>query len=135
MRAHVGCVVCDSGRHQNEARRRRRHCLHLQVEPLSYGYAVWCRRSAVFVFSNRDKSSPVERDGLTWTPDELHLDLLASQYQDKPAMATVLALEGLEEYDPPNNGDIRRVNAMDESFIYHEPIRGWVQLSSGFCSA
>jgi hypothetical protein len=98
-------------------------------------YKKMAGTSAVFVFSNRDKSSPVERDGLTWTPDELHLDLLASQYQDKPAMATVLALEGLEEYDPPNNGDIRRVNAMDESFIYHEPIRGWVQLSSGFCSA
>ena len=98
-------------------------------------YKKMAGTSAVFVVSSRNKPSAVERDGLTWTPDELHLDHLSSQYQDKPAMATVLALEGLEEYDPPHNGDIRRVNAMDESFIYHEPIRGWVQLSRRVCRA
>jgi len=97
-------------------------------------YKKMAGTSAVFIYADRNQSSPVERDGLTWTQDELHLQHISEKPQEKPAMATVLALEGLEEYDPPSNGDVRKVNAMNELFIYHEAIRGWVQLPRVACS-
>jgi len=43
-------------------------------------------------------------------------------------MANVLALEGLEDYDPATHGDMRQVNSVDKSFVYLASIRGWVQL-------
>lgn len=91
-------------------------------------YQKMAGTAAVFVVAGRDKASPVERDGLVWTREELHLDQLSSQRQIKPTMATVLALEGLEEYDQPNDGDIRQVAAINEHFVYHQPIRGWIQI-------
>ncbi len=46
----------------------------------------------------------------------------------KPSMASVLALEGLEEYDPPAHGDIRQVEALNAAFIYNVRIKGWIQI-------
>lgn len=84
--------------------------------------------SAVFVFADFSKSSPVERDGLTWSDKELHLDEISSDRLTKPAMASVLALEGLEDYDPPQGGDVRKVESLGINFVYSAVIRGWVQL-------
>lgn len=50
------------------------------------------------------------------------------QRRQKPSMATVLALEGLEEYDPPAHGDIRQVEALNAAFIYNVRIKGWIQI-------
>jgi hypothetical protein len=44
------------------------------------------------------------------------------------AMANVLALEGLEDYDPATHGDVRLVGSI---VVYLEKIRGWVQLENG----
>jgi hypothetical protein len=43
-------------------------------------------------------------------------------------MANVLALEGLEDYDPATHGDMRRVDSVGVNFVYLERIRGWVQV-------
>ncbi|PCK04198.1 MAG: hypothetical protein COA42_19405 [Alteromonadaceae bacterium] len=83
--------------------------------------------SAVFLSSNYSGASPVERDGLTWSAKELHLDQLPLQLQEKPSMANALALEGLEDYDVPSNGDVRIVTSINVKFIYFEQINGWVQ--------
>lgn len=83
--------------------------------------------SAVFVFADYQGPSPVERDGLVWTSDELHLNEQLPALNDLPVMANALALEGLEEYDPPSPGDARYVTSLDAAFFYWQPIRGWVQ--------
>lgn len=83
--------------------------------------------AAVFVCEEFDKASPVERDGLTWSHEELHLHQLSSVRHVKPAMASVLALEGLEDYDPPRSGDLRRVESLGVDFVYSAGIQGWVQ--------
>lgn len=83
--------------------------------------------AAVFVIGNMGHASPVERDGMTWTGEELHLDSMPANCQIKADMANALALEGLEEYEPPAHGDQRRVASLDASFVYLEPIKGWVQ--------
>ena len=44
-------------------------------------------------------------------------------------MANALALEGLEEYDPPGNGDLRFVESIGAEFVYFELMRGWIQLA------
>ena len=85
--------------------------------------------SAVFLDTDFAQASPVERNGIKWSAAELFLDTLPSQLNSKPDMATVLALEGLEEYDAPGNGDVRRVTSVDTQFVYLERIKGWVQLS------
>jgi hypothetical protein len=84
--------------------------------------------SAVFIFEGFQGASPVDRDGLVWTEDELHFEQMPTQQRVLPLMANGLALEGLEEYDPPSNGDIRGVSSLGVSFIYMQSIRGWVQL-------
>lgn len=95
---------------------------------VSNAYKKMAGTAAVFISADYDKATPVERDGLIWSADELHLADLPTEHQIKPALATVLALEGLEEYDPPQNGDIRGVASMGMDFIYFEKIQGWVQL-------
>lgn len=42
-------------------------------------------------------------------------------------MSTVLALEGLEDYDKPSDGDVRHVESMGINFIYIEKKQSWVQ--------
>ncbi|TQV78948.1 hypothetical protein FKG94_12990 [Exilibacterium tricleocarpae] len=84
--------------------------------------------SAVFLTADHAKATPVERDGLTWTAQELHLSQLPAQRTPKAAMANALALEGLEEYEPPINGDLRYVESVGVKFVYFDLIRGWVQV-------
>lgn len=91
-------------------------------------YKKMAGTSAVFIIAQYAKASPVERDGMIWTSQELHLEQLPETRQPKAAMANALALEGLEEYDPADNGDLRYVQSLNAEFIYLERIRGWVQL-------
>lgn len=90
-------------------------------------YKKMAGTAAVFLSAGFDKASPVERDGMVWTAQELHLDKLPKEHQRKSMMQTVLALEGLEEYDKPENGDIRCVDSVGSDFVYFELISGWVQ--------
>jgi hypothetical protein len=83
--------------------------------------------SAVFVSADYQGASPVERDGLSWSSEELHFDQAMLVINAMPAMANVLALEGLEEYEPPRHGDVRYVQSLDVEFVYWQPIRGWIQ--------
>ncbi len=83
--------------------------------------------SAVFVQADLDGPSPVERDGMTWSEAELHVDQLPNQFTDKPDIASPLALEGLEDYDPPTHGDKRRVNSLNHAFIYNSAAKAWIQ--------
>jgi len=91
-------------------------------------YKKMAGTAAVFIHADRHANSPVERDGLVWSAEELHLHSLPEQWNRKEAIATNLALEGLESYDPPVHGDVRSVTALDTAFIYVEPIKGWVEV-------
>ena len=84
--------------------------------------------SAVFILDSYKGASPVDREGLVWTESELHLEQMPSEKTPLAAMANGLALEGLEDYDPPSDGDVRQVNSLGASFVYMKSIRGWVQL-------
>ncbi len=93
-------------------------------------YQKMAGTSAVFIDLGYDSASPVERDGLVWSKDELHLDELPENRQYKASMATVLALEGLEDYDKPQAGDVRCVESMGVDFIYSRHARAWVQIEA-----
>ena len=95
---------------------------------MTLGYKKMADTSAVFLREDYDGPSPVQRDGMVWQADELHLDELPSKLSPLEAMANALALEGLEDYDPATHGDLRRVNSIGKYFVYLEPIRGWVQV-------
>jgi hypothetical protein len=84
--------------------------------------------SAVFILDGYQGTAPVDREGLVWTESELHLDQMSTEPRPLAAMANGLALEGLEEYDPPTDGDVRQVNSLNASFMYMKSIRGWIQL-------
>ena len=45
-------------------------------------------------------------------------------------MASSLALEGLESYDPPRHGDLRDVSALNARFVYIDGIKGWVEVAT-----
>lgn len=90
-------------------------------------YQKMAGTAAVFIAADYNHASPVEREGLNWSADELHLADLPKYRQQKPAMATVLALEGLEDYDKPQAGDVREVASMGIDFVYSEKARAWVQ--------
>ncbi len=90
-------------------------------------YKKMAGTAAVFVFADLNKASPVERDGLVWDREELQLDQLSKNGQIKESMASVLALEGLEEYDPPEDGDCRYVEAIGAEFIYFKQKQAWIQ--------
>jgi hypothetical protein len=96
---------------------------------LAPAYKKMAGTSAVFLSADFDKASPVERDGLIWSAAELHLEQFPSQHQRKPAMSTVLALEGLEEYDLPADGDLRQVESVGADFVYFSLIHGWIQIT------
>ena len=97
---------------------------------MTQGYKKMAGTSAVFLLEDYDGPSPVERDGMIWQAEELHLDELPGEFTPLGAMANVLALEGLEDYDPPTHGDMRRVDSVGEYFVYLERIRGWVQVEN-----
>ena len=92
------------------------------------GYKRMAGTSAVFLREDYDGPSPVERDGMVWQAEELHLNELPDTLKSLDAMANVLALEGLEDYDPATHGDLRQVASIGRRFVYLAPIRGWVQL-------
>jgi hypothetical protein len=94
---------------------------------MTLGYKKMAGTSAVFLRDDYDGPSPVERDGMIWLAAELHLEELPGEFTPLPAMANVLALEGLEDYDPASHGDVRRVDSVGEYFVYLAKIRGWVQ--------
>ncbi|MDO6746559.1 hypothetical protein [Gilvimarinus sp. 1_MG-2023] len=83
--------------------------------------------SAVFIDENNPNSSAQERDGLTWTATELHLQEIPDQLTRKEPMANSLSLEGLEDYDPPHHGDLRLVQCINADFVYVAPTKAWVQ--------
>lgn len=95
---------------------------------LAQAYKKMAGTSAVFLSADFNKASPVERDGMVWSSEELHLEQLPLQCQEKSAMANALALEGLEDYDMPHDGDIRRVESINAEFVYFDRIHGWVQI-------
>lgn len=91
-------------------------------------YQKMAGTSAVFVIADIATAIPVERDGPRWTAKELYVDQKIEVSEHKSPMASVLALEGLEDYDPAEHGDVRLVQSMGVCFIYSKNIRGWVQL-------
>jgi hypothetical protein len=99
-------------------------------ESMGRQYKKLAGTSAVFILDSYQGASPVDREGLVWTEEELHLEQMPRQQRPLTAMANGLALEGLEEYDPPNNGDVRKVNSLDAAFVYMDNIRAWVQIDN-----
>lgn len=92
-------------------------------------YKKMAGTSAVFIPTDFSTPSPVERDSLVWTDAELGMPTSAKSLQWKPAMESSLALEGLEEYDMPFDGDARYVNNLGIAFVYVGKIRGWVAIT------
>ncbi len=90
-------------------------------------YKKMAGTSAVFVLADNANPSPVERDGLIWNAKELHIEELPLERKIKPPMANALSLEGLEDYDKPQNGDIRIVESLGYEFIYLERTHSWIQ--------
>jgi len=92
-------------------------------------YKKMAGTSAVFIPADFASASPVERDGLVWTDAELAMPSSRQALQWKPPLDSSLALEGLEEYEPPATGDARYINNLGISFVYIGKIRGWVALT------
>src|SRR5690606_33897063 len=92
-------------------------------------YKKMAGTSAVFIPADFNSASPVERDGLVWTDAELSMPDSPQPLQWKAPLQSSLALEGLEEYDPPQAGDARYVIHVGMAFVYIEKIRGWVALT------
>jgi hypothetical protein len=93
-------------------------------------YKKMAGTSAIFIPADYASASPVERDGLVWTDTELSMPSSPQTLQWKPPLMSTLALEGLEEYDPPSTDDARYVNNLDIAFVYIGKIRGWVALTN-----
>lgn len=93
-------------------------------------YKKMAGTAAVFVTADYDGPSPVERDGMSWSAQELGLVEAPRALRWKPVIDSSLALEGLEEYDPPSAGDARYVTKLGVAFVYIGKIRGWVQLTA-----
>lgn len=95
-------------------------------------YKKMAGTSAVFIPVTFAHASPVERDGLIWSDSELHMPEHPQPLTWKTPLDTSLALEGLEEYDPPTAGDARYVHNLGLGFVYIGQIRGWVALTAFF---
>ncbi len=91
-------------------------------------YKKMAGTSAVFLSADYEGASPVERDGMLWSAEELHLNAALIARQDKPPMHNALALEGLEDYDVPEDGNVRAVASIGSEFVYLNAIRAWVQM-------
>lgn len=92
-------------------------------------YKKMAGTSAVFIPADFNHASPVERDGLVWTDSELSMPDVPQRLHWKAPLDSSLALEGLEEYDPPTAGDARYVTKLGIAFVYIGKIRGWVALT------
>ena len=53
---------------------------------LASSYKKMAGTSAVFLSADYGGASPVERDGMVWSAEELHLDQLTTDRNPKPAM-------------------------------------------------
>ena len=93
-------------------------------------YKKMAGTAAVFVFADQHANNPVEGQGEIWSEEELHLNPLPAELNPKPSMASSLALEGLESYDPPRHGDLRDVSALNARFVYIDGIKGWVEVAT-----
>ena len=93
-------------------------------------YKKMAGTAAVFVASDYSGPSPVERDGMSWTVEELGLIDANKTLRWRAVIDSSLALEGLEEYDPPTAGDARYVTKLGVAFVYIAKIRGWVQITA-----
>jgi len=93
-------------------------------------YKKMAGTSAVFIPTYFATPSPVERDSMTWTDTELSMSESPLTLLWQPAMDSSLALEGLEEYEPPKNGDARYVKNLGIAFVYIGKIRGWVAITA-----
>lgn len=93
-------------------------------------YKKMAGTSAVFVAEGHSGPSPVERDGLAWTACELGLDSCSRRLRWREPMDSSLALEGLEEYDLPQQGDARYVSKLQAAFVFVDKIRGWVEITA-----
>lgn len=92
-------------------------------------YKKMAGTSAVFVPADLSGPSPIERDGLAWTATELSMPSSRQALHWKPPIDSALALEGLEDYDPPAAGDARYVANLGIALVYIGKIRGWVAIS------
>lgn len=92
-------------------------------------YKKMAGTSAIFIPADFAKSSPVERDGLVWTDEELGMPSTSQSLRWKSPLESTLALEGLEEYDPPTMNDARYINNLGIALVYIGKIRGWVALT------
>jgi hypothetical protein len=92
-------------------------------------YKKMAGTSAVFISVDHSGASPVERDGMVWTESELGLDTCSRTLYWRAPIDSSLALEGLEEYDTPQQGDARYVNKLKTAFVYVEKIKGWVEIT------
>lgn len=92
-------------------------------------YKKMAGTSAIFIPADFAKASPVERDGMVWSDTELSLPSSPQSLTWKPPLESTLALEGLEEYDPPQTSDARYVHNLGIAFVYIGKIRGWVALT------
>lgn len=92
-------------------------------------YKKMAGTSAVFIPADFASASPVERDGLVWSDAELHMPANPQRLVWKAPLDTSLALEGLEEYDPPSAGDARYIHNLGFAFVFNPEIRGWVALT------
>lgn len=92
-------------------------------------YKKMAGTSAIFLTADFDTPSPIERDGLSWTESELSMPSERQRLHWKPPMDSALALEGLEEYDPPSEGDARYVTKLGIALVYIKKIKGWVALT------
>jgi hypothetical protein len=59
---------------------------------MTQGYKKMAGTSAVFLREDYDGPSPVERDGMIWQAEELHLDELPSKFTPLDPMTNVLAM-------------------------------------------
>lgn len=92
-------------------------------------YKKMAGTSAIFIPADFASASPVERDGLVWTDTELSMPSSPQTLQWKAPLVSSLALEGLEEYEPPASGDARYVTNLGIAFVYNGKIRGWIALT------
>ena len=62
---------------------------------------------AVFIDENNLHSSAQERDGLTGSAAQLHVNEIPEHLSRKKPMQNSLSLEGLVDYDPPSPDDAK----------------------------
>lgn len=98
-------------------------------KPIQRQFKKMAGTSAVFVDNDYPFASPVERDGMVWAAAELGISGQAQTLFWKEPLPNTLALEGLEDYDPPQQGDARYVNSQAVAFYFLADKRIWVQLT------